>query len=87
MTPNQNLLTIVLVLLAFYVGSYVVLSRQGIEQAALQDSEFYYFVEPTSEGRVSSHMMCCLLYMPLVQIEACLGSRYYPGTCCHLSLS
>ncbi|PQO37096.1 hypothetical protein C5Y96_08025 [Blastopirellula marina] len=87
MTPNQNLLTITLVLLAFYVGSYAVLSRQGIEQAALQDSEVYYFVEPTSEGRVSSHMVCCLLYMPLIVIETRLGSQYYPDLCCHHSLS
>ncbi|QDU73131.1 hypothetical protein Pan97_00980 [Bremerella volcania] len=77
----------VVILLILYVGSYVALSRQGIQQAVQYDSEFYYFVEPTTEGRVNSHLMCCLIYMPLIVIEARLGSDYYPSTCCQLSLS
>lgn len=77
----------VVALLLLYIGSYVALSRLGIEQAALHDSEVYYFVEPTSEGRMNSHMMCCLIYMPLVVIETRLGSQYYPDLCCRHSLS
>lgn len=77
----------VVILILLYVGSYVALSRMGIQQAAQQDSESYYFVEPTSEGRINSHLICCMIYMPLIMTEVYSGAKFRPDTRCHLSLS
>ncbi len=87
MNRDRTLLITVAVLLTLYVGSYLALSRMGIQQAAVYDSEVYYFVEPTSDGRVNSHLTCCLIYQPLIYLERLLGSPYCPGSGCQLTLS
>ncbi|PQO46167.1 hypothetical protein [Blastopirellula marina] len=74
-------------LFAAYVGSYGVLSRIGIAQAASQGSEFYFLIEPTTPFREQCHYRMIELYWPLIQVERWAGADHAPAACGNLQLS
>jgi hypothetical protein len=65
---------ILLVLLAAYIGSYLVLSRRGFAQADEWNAIGFYFFTPreTTTWRVCNYG-CAKLYYPLIVIDNWLG--------------
>ena len=74
-------------LIVAYIGSYGVLSRIGIAQAARQGSEFYFFVEPTMRFGEQCHARLIDFYWPLIEIERRAGADHAPAACGNLQLS
>lgn len=68
----------ILLTLAFalvYVGTFLYLSRSGMQTAEEYGWDFYYFTEPTwTEEREQTGEVLCTLYWPLIEIDARLIS-------------
>ena len=67
--------------LLLYVGSYLVLSRQGFAQSdrwGVRDS--FWFFEPRDSGlwRLSNYGCVCF-YLPLIAADNCLGTGRWPA--------
>ncbi|MEW4455224.1 hypothetical protein AB1L30_21325 [Bremerella sp. JC817] len=70
-----------------YISAYIVMSRVGMQRAAMIDSDFYCFVEPNNPSAEQFHMVCCDLFAPCITIDRWLGSRFSPAACPRLQLS
>lgn len=84
---RRRMIIIASLLVVAYVGSYVVLSRIGIAQAAEQGSEFYFFIEPTTPFREQCHGRLIDFYWPLIELERRAGAKHGPAACGELRLS
>lgn len=78
---REKKLVVLLFLLAgvFYVGSYYVLSRRGIEEAERFGTVGYYFVTPRphSNSWHVLHLALRCLYCPLIWVD--IGTHRYPA--------
>jgi hypothetical protein len=70
---------LVLLLIA-YLGSYVVLSRRGHDEAvAMAIPGFYFFTpEPTREWRLKN-WACNVLFYPLIELDVWFGTGLHPA--------
>lgn len=87
MNPKQSIAATGVLLVALYLGTYLTLSRMGVERAVQVDSDVYYFFEPVNAEAEQAHLACCYFYLPLTTIEQWLGCRYAPVACPGLKLS
>lgn len=77
--PRRRVI-MVIVLLLLYVGSYLVLSRQGFAQADKWDEKEFYFFQPRDSDRWRfSNYGCVCLYYPLIAVDCSLGTGRWPG--------
>ena len=67
------------VILAVYIGSYLVLSRLGMQWSSRNGYEFYFFFAPEDEYREQLHEVCCTTYWPLIAMERLLGTSDGPS--------
>ena len=72
--------TIVLLLLATYVGSYLVLSRRGYAQADEYGMKgFYYFFPENTDAWRYKNYGCVFLFWPLNTIDCAIGCGRHPA--------
>jgi hypothetical protein len=57
-----------------YVGSYLVLSRQGFHQADAARFDGFYFCSPESRAADSINNCLATLYWPLIRVDVSLGT-------------
>jgi hypothetical protein len=68
-------------LLGVYVGSYLVLSRQGYAQAEEYNlAGFYYFAPEDSASWRWRNYSCVFLFWPLNLVDRWLGTGRYPAS-------
>lgn len=80
---NKKCLMLVLgaILLVIYVGSYVILSRQGYAQAdQFKMKGFYYFMPEDTDSWRFWNFACVYLYWPLNVVDCWIGLGRYPAS-------
>ena len=71
---------IVLLLLATYVGSYLVLSRRGYAQADEYGMKgFYYYRPENTDAWRYKNYGCVILFWPLNTVDCAIGYGRHPG--------
>ncbi|TWT38595.1 hypothetical protein [Blastopirellula retiformator] len=64
-------IVIVLAFILIYLGTFLYLSRTGMQTAEEYGWDFYYFTEPTwSAERQQTGETLCALYWPLIELDA-----------------
>jgi hypothetical protein len=77
---KRALAGVLVVLLAFYIGSYVVLSRRGFAEAdAYAMKGFYFFPPENTDLWRQLNYGCVALYYPLIFIDEELGTGRSPA--------
>ncbi|EAQ80884.1 hypothetical protein [Blastopirellula marina] len=77
---RDGLIIILLGLLIAYLGSFLYLSRVGMQKAEEFDMDSYYFTEPAwTQERQQMGETLCMLYWPLIEIDARYVSGMRPG--------
>jgi hypothetical protein len=82
MFRSRAMLGVLWVLLTFYVGSYAVLSRRGMEEAERCNMQGFYYFFPDPEGKGAwraKHFTCCWLYSPINAIDQAIGLGKCPA--------
>lgn len=75
MSVKRLELMIVLALVAFYLGSYLVLSRRGFADAdRVNGVGFHFFSPQDSAAWRMCHRGCVVIYYPLIVIDNWLGT-------------
>ena len=76
MRDNRKSMTISVtcILLAAYVGPYLVMSRLGFLRAEIIDTDGFYFVEPTTPYREALNGGCRVIFAPLTWIDNLIGT-------------
>jgi hypothetical protein len=75
MSRRRRLLILATVLLALYVGSYLILSRRGF----IRDG-YFFPPQETASWRVCNYR-CVAFYSPLILIDNLLGTGKRPAAC------
>ena len=79
-SPTSSLLAALLLLVAIYIGSYVLLSRLSYKRADALDLEGYYFVTPTSQRAETLNRRFTFFFYPLVFLDCRLGTGRCPAS-------
>ena len=69
-----------MLLVAMYIGSYLLLSRLSYKRADALDLEGYYFVAPTSQRAETLNRCITYFFYPLVFVDCRLGSGRCPAS-------
>ena len=76
-----SIFAILVCLLIIYVGSYVVLSRQGFADADVANCDGFYFFPPEeTDAWRSLNYNCVRFYYPLIFIDIWIGTGRYPAS-------
>ena len=76
---SQFVVVLVVFLLVLYVGSYLILSRNGFRRADEREWIGFYFVEPDDERSDVVHLYLTRFYYPLILIDNLLGTGRRPA--------
>ncbi len=68
-----------LVVCGLYVGTYVVLSRNGYREADKYNVRGFFFVIPSSPVMKFANDSCKIIFYPLIKLEQMLGTGRTPA--------